>query len=86
MPAEKSEIEICLGSSCFSRGNKEIVKIVQDFIGKQNPGIRVTLRGTRCTGHCSNGPNIVINGKIIEGISVSDIEEILSRELGIKRI
>ncbi|HPC99124.1 MAG TPA: NAD(P)H-dependent oxidoreductase subunit E [Bacteroidales bacterium] len=86
MPAEKTVIEICLGSSCFSRGNKDIVKIVQDIVAKQNPGVRITLRGTRCTGHCSNGPNIVINGKIIEGVSISDIEEILSRELGIKRI
>lgn len=86
MPAEKIEIEICLGSSCFSRGNKDLVRIIQDYVAKLSPGIRVSVRGTRCTGHCSNGPNIVINGKIIEGVSISDVEDILSRELGKNRI
>jgi len=32
-------------------------------------------------GNCTNGPNLSINGKIIEGINLAGIESILDREL-----
>ncbi len=31
-------ISVCMGSSCFVRGNKQYVKIVQDYI--ENKGIK----------------------------------------------
>ena len=31
-------------------------------------------------GHCSNGPNLNINGVIIEGVTLSKIESILEKE------
>jgi NADH:ubiquinone oxidoreductase subunit E len=35
--------------------------------------------------HCNNGPNLKINDEVLEGLSLSTIEEILERELsGIK--
>jgi len=32
-------------------------------------------------GYCSEGPNLVINGKIIKGINAAEAEAILDREL-----
>ncbi len=32
----KKEIVICLGSSCFARGNKQTVKIIQDYLKNNN--------------------------------------------------
>ena len=32
-------------------------------------------------GHCSNGPNIMINDELIEGVNLSKIESILEREV-----
>jgi NADH:ubiquinone oxidoreductase subunit E len=31
-------------------------------------------------GHCSNGPNLTINGVTMEGVTVSKIESILEKE------
>jgi NADH:ubiquinone oxidoreductase subunit E len=42
----------------------------------------VIFKGARCIGHCSNGPNLVINGKVIEGVGLVQVEKILEAEIG----
>lgn len=76
------EMQICLGSSCFSRGNKEVVQFIREYLRKNHLDDRVIFSGARCLGHCSNGPNLVINGKVIEGVGLTQVEKILEDELG----
>jgi NADH:ubiquinone oxidoreductase subunit E len=76
------EMQICLGSSCFSRGNKEVVQFIKDWLRKNHLDDRVIFKGARCIGHCSNGPNLVINGKVIEGVGLVQVEKILEAEIG----
>jgi NADH:ubiquinone oxidoreductase subunit E len=75
--AERFDLEICLGSSCFSRGNKELVSFIRDFLARYHLEDRVVFRGARCIGNCSNGPNLVINGRRIEGITRETAEKFL---------
>jgi len=75
------ELQICLGSSCFSRGNREVVSLAKEYLKKHHLDDKVVFKGSRCMGNCSKGPNMTINGKQIENISPSMIEEILDREL-----
>ncbi len=75
------EIEICLGSSCFSRGNREAVQVLRDYLRKNHLDDKVVLRGARCMNRCSEGPFITINGKMFAQIGVQDIEKILEKEL-----
>jgi NADH:ubiquinone oxidoreductase subunit E len=76
------EMQICLGSSCFSRGNKEVVKYIREYLHKNHLSDRVVFKGARCLGHCSNGPNLIINGKEIENVGPAQVEKILEKELG----
>ena len=78
---QSNNIEICLGRSCFSRGNKEIVQIIKDFLKKNHLTDKVLLRGARCMNRCSEGPFIIINGMTFSSIGVQDIEKILENEL-----
>ena len=75
------EIEICLGSSCFSRGNRDVVHVIREYLRKNHLEDKVVFRGARCLGNCSEGPFVVINGKLIEKTDVNSIEKILDREL-----
>jgi NADH:ubiquinone oxidoreductase subunit E len=75
-------MQICLGSSCFSRGNKAVVQYIRDYLLKNHLEDRIVFRGARCLGHCSNGPNLIINGKVIEGVGLAQVEKILEKELG----
>jgi NADH:ubiquinone oxidoreductase subunit E len=77
----KYEMDICLGSSCFSRGNKEVVQFIKDYLRKNHLDDRVVFKGSRCLGHCSNGPNLVIDGKVIEGVTIEKAEKILEEYL-----
>ncbi|NSW94045.1 MAG: (2Fe-2S) ferredoxin domain-containing protein [Bacteroidales bacterium] len=80
--AKKIEMQICLGSSCFSRGNKEVVAFIREYLRKNHLNDKVVFKGARCMGLCSNGPNLRINEKIIEGVSLSGVEQILEKEFG----
>jgi NADH:ubiquinone oxidoreductase subunit E len=78
--AQRIEMQICLGSSCFSRGNKDVVMFIKDYLRKNHLDDRVIFKGARCMGHCSNGPNLTINGIAIEGVTLAKIEGILEKE------
>jgi NADH:ubiquinone oxidoreductase subunit E len=78
--ASRIEMQICLGSSCFSRGNKDVVMFIREYLRKNHLDDKVVFKGARCMGLCSNGPNMIINGVIIEGVTLSKIEAILEKE------
>ncbi len=79
--ARTYKIEVCLGSSCFSRGNRDLIKSIKDYLRKRHLEERVNFRGARCLDRCSSGPVIMIDGDIIEDVSVSNIEKILDTHL-----
>ena len=79
--ARKVEMHICLGSSCFSRGNKDVVAFIKEYLHKNNLEDKVVFKGARCMGHCSDGPNIKIKDEVIQGVNLSVIESILEKEV-----
>ncbi len=80
--AQRTEMHICMGSSCFSRGNKDVVAFIRDYLKKNHLDDKVVFRGARCMGRCSNGPNLTVNGVTFEGVTLAKIEAILEKELG----
>jgi NADH:ubiquinone oxidoreductase subunit E len=80
--AQRIEMQICLGSSCFSRGNRDVVAFIRDYLKKNHLEDRILFKGARCMNLCSNGPNLRINDRIIEGITLAGIESILEKEFG----
>jgi len=78
--ARRIEMQICLGSSCFSRGNKDVVMFIREYLRKNHLDDKVIFKGARCMGRCSNGPNLNINGVTIEGVTLARIESILEKE------
>ena len=58
-----ANISICMGSSCFSRGNNQNIEVLQESLAERTLPAGVELKGHLCEGHCKSGPNIVINGK-----------------------
>jgi len=77
----KIEITICLGSSCFSRGNKTILKTVTDYINEHNLAEKVFFHGARCFGKCDRGPVMQINDKEFTGVTPDNIADILKSNI-----
>jgi NADH:ubiquinone oxidoreductase subunit E len=74
------EIEICLGSSCFSRGNREAVQVIREYLRKNHLDDKVMFKGARCLNRCNEGPFIIINGKTFEQSGIQDLEKLLEKE------
>lgn len=75
-------MELCLGSSCFSRGNRDVVQFIREYLKKNHLDDRVIFRGARCFGNCNEGPNLVIDGRIINRVTPELAEKILEEYLG----
>jgi NADH:ubiquinone oxidoreductase subunit E len=58
-----------------------VVQVLRDYLRKNHLDDKVVLRGARCMNRCSEGPYIIINGKMFAQIGVPDIEKILEKEL-----
>jgi NADH:ubiquinone oxidoreductase subunit E len=74
---QKIEVVICLGSSCFSRGNKNILKVISQFIKEKNISDRVNFHGGHCFGMCSEGPIIKVDNKLFTEVDEQKVMEIL---------
>lgn len=77
----KRKIILCLGSSCFARGNQEIIILIKKYIDRKCLEDKVMFIGDHCTGNCSQGPNMYIGDKLYEKIDKETIEEILNKGL-----
>ena len=70
------KIEICMGSSCFLRGNRENLELIQEYIRKHGIEAEVVLKGALCHGQCSRGPIIRFDGQTysnVDGPTAVDI-------------
>ncbi len=78
------EIVICMGSSCFSRGNQHLLTAIRDWIALQPWQHRITLKGSRCEGVCMQGPNVRINGRILNHATVDRVQTEVIAALGVE--
>lgn len=73
-------IEVCMGSSCFMRGNAENLQYIEAFIHNHKIESKIELFGSRCKRQCDKGPNVIIDGQIYNNVSTEDIEKILDEK------
>ncbi|HPX06872.1 MAG TPA: (2Fe-2S) ferredoxin domain-containing protein [Tenuifilaceae bacterium] len=71
------EVVICLGSSCFARGNKNTLRVIDKFIKDNNLQSRVHFHGGHCFGDCANGPILKVNEQIYTHVDENKALEIL---------
>ena len=79
--AKKHHIKICLGSSCFSRGNHTNVDVIKKHIETNGLDADILFTGGLCEERCSKGPVVSINGKTYEEVNLSRLHKILQEEL-----
>ncbi len=77
----KIPIKICLGSSCFSRGNHELVPVIRRYLMAKKLEDKVSFSGDHCTKECLKGPNMQVGGRVIHGITKDNVCELLDTNL-----
>ncbi len=75
----KPKIVICMGSSCFARGNEKNLEYCESYLDEH--GLRdevdCELSGSLCTGNCPNGPVVIANGKTYTNVDNGVMRDIL---------
>ena len=74
---KETEITICLGSSCFSRGNGKTLKIIENYLKNNNIRSEIFFHGELCTGNCEKGPIMKIDETLYEGVTPDNVTDIL---------
>ncbi len=62
---KKVIVTICMGSSCFARGNRSLVDALRDEVSARGWDLQVEIRGSLCQGRCSEGPMVQVDQDII---------------------
>ncbi len=74
------KIKICIGSSCFARGNAANVEVAEKFL--QQHGLKddvdVDLSGGLCTGNCADGPIVFVDDQLYTHVNREKMLEILN--------
>lgn len=82
-PGSKQEIVICMGSSCFARGNGNHLATIKEYLNHHGLEATVRLSGLLCQDQCKVGPNIVISGLSYREVTSDRLIELL-KQLGTK--
>lgn len=80
--AKKLELHICLGSSCFARGNKKMVHDVQSYVEDKQLQDKILLKGGHCFANCVKGPIVKFHDEIHENVTFTDVVNMLNKKLG----
>ena len=77
----KIKMVICIGSSCFARGNAENVHITEEFLAKRglSDEVDIDLSGGLCTGNCADGPIVIVNDKVYRHVERGVMQDILNQ-------
>ena len=77
----KKKVVLCLGSSCFARGNQNLVSSIKRFIIRHQLEDKVEFKGDHCFSNCSEGPNLMIGTLMFSKVSDENIDSLLEEHL-----
>ncbi len=77
----KINITVCMGSSCFARGNQQNLAFIEAFIQEHSLDAEIDLAGARCENKCAHSPNVIINGVEYNSVNEEKLEEFLTKLL-----
>lgn len=78
MKVPKHRIQICMGSSCFSRGNGVNAELLQKLAADGELDAEFAeIAGTLCEGLCKDGPIVVVDGVVHKRVTPVTLKDIL---------
>jgi NADH-quinone oxidoreductase subunit G len=64
--AQKVQVSVCVGTSCFLRGSQTLLKRLADYVESHDLDDTVEIQATFCFEHCDRGPTVRIGEQVIE--------------------
>jgi len=83
VPKGRHLIKVCLGTACYVRGSKNILKRLTDEFdlvpGQTTPDRRFSLETVRCLGACGLAPAVVVDTDTHGGVRPNKLGDILAK-------
>jgi NADH:ubiquinone oxidoreductase subunit E len=83
VPKGRHVAKVCLGTACYVRGTKNIIKRLKENhgleVGQTTEDRRFSLEAVRCLGACGLAPVLVIDEDTHGGVRPDKVAEILER-------
>lgn len=80
-PKGENTIGVCMGTACYVKGAKDVLKAFSDQlgikVGQTSEDLKFTLEITRCIGACGLAPAITINDKVYQKVDPQKVSAIL---------
>ncbi len=73
-------ITVCMGSSCFARGNARHLELIEAWLRDRRLEAQIELRGSRCEGRCRQGPVIAFDAQVYTGVDEGMLRDLLARQ------
>lgn len=77
-----TRIVVCMGSSCFARGNNRNAEMIMDLVQQSPAKTSIQVTGTLCQNRCKQGPNVEINGECHCGVDLESVPQLLEAVVG----
>lgn len=77
-----TRITVCMGSSCFARGNNRNLELILEYLAKRGLKAAVDLTGTLCESRCSQGPTLFLDGTLHPKVDPVSVVGLLDHHFG----
>ncbi|HHY93203.1 MAG TPA: (2Fe-2S) ferredoxin domain-containing protein [Firmicutes bacterium] len=74
-------VTVCVGSACHLKGSAEVIRILKDLIATYDLEDQVTLAGSFCQGHCTEGVVVRVGEELITGVSRDQVYDLFQKKI-----
>lgn len=85
-PQPRHEIRICRALQCRMNGSEDVIRAAEARLGlgrdQTSPDNEVRLQVIHCFGHCTEGPNVRVDGQMSHHVTPAEIRRLIDEALG----
>lgn len=82
-PKGKYNVSVCMGTACYVKGAADVLGKICEVLGIQPEECtqdgKFSITECRCIGACGLAPVMIVNDDVYGRVSVSEVEDILSK-------
>ncbi len=83
VPRGKNLVRVCLGTACYVRGGKDVLKALRDAlhieVGQTTGDRQFSLEIGRCFGACGLAPAVMVNEDVHQRVKPARVRELLTQ-------
>ncbi len=76
------DVAVCVGTGCYLRGAYNVMERLVEESDRHGLTGRVNLSATFCLEQCDNGVAMMVDGKVIGGVTPDNVWDVLQEQLG----